>query len=389
MNGQISVYILLLLNVCNWHVESQLTKQERDQLVEKLTQKLQEKTTKIPDASLVKAFQLLSVQRDQEKDDFKFPIVVNTWGFVNATARAWENLMKYDDSLAAVVTGCTECEDLQCDGTVGYGGSPDESGETTLDALIMNGKNHDAGSVAGLRRVKSAAAVAQAVMTYTKHTLLVGESATQFAIAMGFEQEDLHTKDSMNKWIDWNTKQCQPNFRLNVSPDPSGNCGPYKPVANNEKSLKKRYNDNVSAFSHDTIGIIAINSKGDIAGGTSTNGASHKIPGRVGDSPIIGSGAYVDNEVGGAAGTGDGDTLMKFLPAYQAVESMRNGMSPGEAAADAISRITKYYENFSGAILAIDKHGNHGAACHGLDSFPYSVRNSSTNDVIVVHVSCI
>lgn len=142
----------------------------------------------------------------------------------------------------------------------------------------MSGRNHDAGSVAGLKRVKSAAAVAQAVMTYTKHTLLVGESATQFAIDMGFEQEDLHTKDSMNKWIDWNTNDCQPNFRINVSPDPNSNCGPYKPHMNKEFS-KKRFNENISAVSHDTIGIIAINSKGDIAGGTSTNGASHKIPG--------------------------------------------------------------------------------------------------------------
>jgi N4-(beta-N-acetylglucosaminyl)-L-asparaginase len=106
--------------------------------------------------------------------------------------------------------------------------------------------------------------------------------------------------------------------------------------------------------------MIVIDEKGDIAAGTSTNGASHKIPGRVGDSPIIGSGAYVDNEVGAACGTGDGDTLMKYLPAYQAVESMRNGMSTSESAQDAIERIVRREPNFSGAILVIDKLGNHG-----------------------------
>lgn len=290
--------------------------------------------------------------------------------------------------MLAVVNGCSECEEQRCDGTVGFGGSPDETAETTLDALIIDGKTHDAGSVAGLRRIKSAAAVAEAVMGFTKHTLLVGELATEFAIDMGFEQEDLHAKESIDKWTTWFQSNCQPNFRINVSPDPTESCGPYKPLTE-RTFFKKRYNENTSPKDHDTIGMIVIDSKGNLAGGTSTNGATHKIPGRVGDSPIIGSGAYIDNDVGGAVGTGDGDTMMKFLPAYQAVESMKNGMSATDAAKDAIGRITKHYPNFIGAIVAMDKYGNHGAGCHGLTTFPYSVKDSSTNDVQVIHVECI
>jgi len=162
----------------------------------------------------------------------------------------------------------------------------------------MNGRTHDAGSVAGLRRIKPAAAVAEAVMAFTKHTLLVGEAATEFALDMGFEQEDLHARESLAKWADWVDKSCQPNFRINVSPDPEQSCGPYKPLAK-RVFAEKRFNRNVSVKNHDTIGMIAIDSNGNLAAGTSTNGASHKIPGRVGDSPIIGSGAYVDNDVGG------------------------------------------------------------------------------------------
>lgn len=210
-----------------------------------------------------------------------YPIVLNTWPFVNATNKAWEILAKTDDPLKSVEVGCSVCEELRCDGTVGYGGSPDEYGETTLDALIMDGRTHDAGSVAGLKRIKNVISVARAVMEHTKHTLLVGDSATQFAIDMGFQQQDLHLIDSLEKYASWLNNSCQPNFRLNVYPDPDKFCGPYKPIKQNNflTMNDKRINEHVSSKSHDTIGMIAINSLGDIAVGTSTNGASHKIPG--------------------------------------------------------------------------------------------------------------
>jgi N4-(beta-N-acetylglucosaminyl)-L-asparaginase len=208
-----------------------------------------------------------------------FPIVVNTWPFINATRRGWDVLSKTDDCLLAVELGCTECEILRCDGTVGYGGSPDESAETTLDAMIMDGRTHDVGSVAGLKRIRSAISVARAVMNYTSHTLLVGDSATQFALSMGFKQDEMHSVESLNSWITWYKNSCQPNFRRNVYPDASQSCGPYVPIQNPVHRSEDRYNKNANRHSHDTIGMIAIDSKGNIAGGTSTNGASHKVPG--------------------------------------------------------------------------------------------------------------
>lgn len=253
----------------------------------------------------------------------------------------------------------------------------------------MDGVNHDVGSVAGLRRIRDAISVARAVMNYTTHTLLVGDLATNFALEMGFKQEETHSPNSMQKWIDWYKNNCQPNYRRNVLPDPSLNCGPYAPIKQPKINLNKRFNNNIGKLNHDTIGMIAIDSNGNIAGGTSTNGASHKVPGRVGDSPIVGSGAYVDNEVGGACGTGDGDVLMRFLPAYQTVESMRNGMGPNDAAADAIKRIAKYYPKFAGALVALDKYGNHGAACNGMDNFHYSVQDAYHNEPQIIEVNCI
>lgn len=316
-----------------------------------------------------------------------YPLVINTWPFVKATEKAWQVLEKTDDPVTSVEQGCSMCEELRCDGTVGWGGSPDENGETTLDALIMDGPSHDAGSVAGLKRIKNAISVARAVMEYTKHTLLVGEAATQFAVEMGHKEQSLSHIDSVNRYLKWLNNSCQPNFRLSVSPDPSVNCGPYEPIEPINKQDKT--NVNINQKSHDTIGMIAVNSKGDIAVGTSTNGAAHKIPGRVGDSPIIGSGAYVDNDVGAACGTGDGDVLMKFLPSYQTVESMRNGMSPSEASEDALRRIVKKYPKFMGAIVAVDKSGQHGAACHGLDEFKFSYGSRKSNGIVVETIKCI
>ena len=227
---------------------------------------------------------VISKEIENNPNKSKYPLVVNTWPFVKATSKAWHILDQTNDRLKSVEAGCTECEILRCDGTVGFGGSPDESGETTLDALIMDGLTHDAGSVAGLKRVKNAISVARAVMENTKHTLLVGDGATQFAIDMGFRQEDLHAVESLEKWTKWFKNSCQPNFRINVTPDPVEYCGPYRKnnrFASLEKkySENQRYNENVSAKSHDTIGMIVMDSNGDFAVGTSTNGASHKIPG--------------------------------------------------------------------------------------------------------------
>lgn len=289
-----------------------------------------------------------------------FPLVVNTWGFSNATLRAWSFLTeKNATALDAVEAGISQCERDQCDGTVGYGGDPDEDGETTLDALIIDGPSYSMGAVGALRRVKNAISVARAVMEHTTHTFLVGDQATQFAIGMGFKEESLSTNHSKKMWTDWRQKGCQPNYRKNVVPDPTTSCGPYKPRSVWTDSCEARASF-ANALNHDTIGMVVIDSKGRLSAGTSTNGMNHKIPGRVGDSPIPGAGAYADQEVGGAAATGDGDILMRFLPSYQVVESMRHGVDPTTACIDALHRIVRHHPQFVGGIVAISINGTYG-----------------------------
>ncbi|XP_031564965.1 N(4)-(Beta-N-acetylglucosaminyl)-L-asparaginase-like isoform X2 [Actinia tenebrosa] len=288
------------------------------------------------------------------------PIVINTWGppFTNATLKAWEVInTKGSSSLDAVEAGCTECEVEQCDGTVGYGGSV----------------THDVGAVGCLKDIKNAIGVARSVMKYTKETFLVGEDATKFAKDMGFKEESLSTNNSIDLWKSWKKKNCQPNFRQNVVPDPIKSCGPYKPVKEKRVQNLDKTNHDIDENNHDTIGMVVIDADGNMAGGTSTNGASHKVPGRVGDSPIPGAGAYVDNDVGGAAATGDGDIMMRFLPSLVAVEYMRQGKSPTQAAELAMSRIAKYYPKFNGGLVAVNKAGEYGGAAHGWTFFKYSV----------------
>ncbi|XP_015766685.1 PREDICTED: N(4)-(Beta-N-acetylglucosaminyl)-L-asparaginase-like isoform X1 [Acropora digitifera] len=319
------------------------------------------------------------------------PVVINTWGppFTNATAEAWRVISSgKGNALDAVESGCSVCEAQQCDGTVGFGGSPNEDGETTLDAMIMDGVTHDVGSVGCLKRVKKAISVARSIMEHTTETLLVGDDATRFALQMGFKSKDLHTNQSRQMWKDWKNNHCQPNFWRNVIPDPEQSCGPYSPKTNkrDETSPRRPSNSDIGRHNHDTIGMVIVDSAGNLAAGTSTNGANHKIAGRVGDSPIAGAGAYVDNDVGGAAATGDGDIMMRFLPSFQAVELMRQGKSPTEAASLALRKIAKYYPKYNGGLVVVNKQGEFGAAAHGWKFFKYSVCNPSLERVTVYSV---
>ncbi|XP_076877222.1 N(4)-(beta-N-acetylglucosaminyl)-L-asparaginase [Brachyhypopomus gauderio] len=319
------------------------------------------------------------------------PLVINTWHFENATIAAWSALVRAGGSpLHAAQAGCARCELEQCDGSVGYGGSPDEGGETTLDAMIMDGDTMDVGAVGNLHRVKNAVGVARAVMEHTHHTLLVGQSASVFAQDMGFKSEDLTTNTSLNLHLQWLKDNCQPNFRKNVFPDPSKSCGPYtsetKPAWRTQQTPRM-----TDVHSHDTIGMIVIGQNGQVVAATSTNGATHKVPGRVGDSPIAGAGAYADSTAGGAAATGQGDIMMRFLPSFLAVELMRSSVDPTTACRTAISRIKKYHGDFFGAIICANTIGEYGAACSkhpGFSVFPFMVFNSKTNRPVMEQVDC-
>lgn len=329
------------------------------------------------------------------------PIVVSTWPFKDAVRAAWDALQQGMTAVDAVVEGCSACEALQCDGTVGFGGSPDENGETTLDAMIMDGSSMDVGAVGALRHVKDAIRAAKLVLEHTEHTFLVGDQATAFALSLGLAgPSNLSTENSLEKWLKWNENGCQPNFWRNVTPNSDSLCGPYRTSSLNEnhasiellsshaelsRQIENCMRKEIDRSNHDTISMAVIDQEGRIAAGTSTNGASYKIPGRVGDAPIVGAGAYADQEVGACGATGDGDVMMRFLPCYQVVESMRLGLSPVEAAEDAISRIRRRYPAFIGAIFALNKHGDHGGACHGW-TFQYSVRTLDMDDVDVYTV---
>ncbi|CAH1159459.1 unnamed protein product [Phaedon cochleariae] len=323
------------------------------------------------------------------------PIVVNTWGFQDATRKAWQILQEgeskqKDAALDALTAGCETCQDEQCDTTVGFGGSPDENGETALDAMIFDGDVMDMGAVGSLRRVKNAISVARQVLEHTEHSFLVGSLATGFAVQFGYREESLQTNFSLGQWKNWINNKCQPNFWKNVVPDPKHSCGPYyPPQEQSSREIDENRGNNYDSKNHDTIGMIVIAGNGHVVAGTSTNGAKFKIPGRVGDSPIPGAGAYADSQYGAAVCTGDGDITMRFLPSFLAVEKMRDGASPTKAAKIAISRIAEKYPKFFGAIVVVDKKGNIGSACNGMDKFPYSVANKQyPNSTIKYVVNC-
>ncbi|KAM0447874.1 hypothetical protein ACHAO4_008618 [Trichoderma viride] len=322
------------------------------------------------------------------------PLIVNTWSgpFTSATDAAFLSLANSSNALDAVQAGCQACQNNQCDHTVGFGGSPDESCETTLDALIIDGETLNAGAVANLRRVKDAIGVARHVLDYTQHTLLAGEQATQFAVENGFEEESLATQDSLKTCYGWRKGHCQPNYRVNVHPDPLSSCGPSSPLlssisttSSSNSQTQSHSQSQSQQSSHDTLSLIALHASSSMAACTTTNGASHKIPGRVGDGPIPGSGSYVDSTVGGCGATGDGDVMMRFLPCYQAVESLRRGLKPQEAAEDAVRRILAKYPDAKTGIVVVDKGGEHAAAASGWE-FSYSYRGGGMERTEVVKV---
>ncbi|EFN71962.1 N(4)-(Beta-N-acetylglucosaminyl)-L-asparaginase [Camponotus floridanus] len=319
------------------------------------------------------------------------PMVMITWDYENAITKAWDVIYNQKRSaLDAIEEGCTLCEAEQCRKTVGFGGSPDENGETTLDALIIDGETLDMGAVAGMRRIKNAISVARKVMHHTKHTLLSGDLATEFAVKMGFKEESLTTNQSHQMWEDWKANNCQSNFWKNVEPDPKTSCGAYKSknISDNDIRYEERV---VASEDHDTIGILAIDLKGRVAAGTSTNGLNHKIPGRVGDTPIPGAGAYADQEVGAAACTGDGDVMIRFVPSFLAVELMRRGATPSAAAQEVINRIIKGSPKFFGAIIVMNIKGEYGVACNGEDykkapiQFPFWIANPISGKNLIFH----
>ncbi|KAI0985553.1 hypothetical protein GJ496_006593 [Pomphorhynchus laevis] len=319
------------------------------------------------------------------------PITISTWEFPEAASAAADVLREDGSAVDAVIAGCYVCEEANR-ASVGTGGNFDENGEVTQDAMIMDGSTFNVGAVAGLRRIAHGIKAAEAVLNHTQHSLLVGDLATQFAKDMGIEENDsLPLKNEIkNDWLQWIKDKCQPNYRKNVSPNPKESCGPYFSDLQNMHSKIIDQKEKVDSNNHDTVGILALDANGNIAAACSTNGMRHKVPGRVGDSPIVGSGAYADSLIGAAAATGDGDQMMKMCPSFDVVRRMESGVDPALAAEHTLLQMSYKLrlkkQKFKGAIIALNKKGKIGAACIGYDRFRFCV--NTTDKQKIYEIKC-
>ena len=305
----------------------------------------------------------------------KQPIVVSTWDAgLNANLAAWKVLSAGGTALDAVEQGVMVTEnEINC--CVGLGANPDRDGHVTLDASIMD-HQFNCGSVAFLERIKHPISVARRVMEKTPHVMLVGAGAQQFALSEGFTLEkDELSKDAKNAYENWLKKST------------------YKPIYNVERQSEIPHNDAAynapnklanGEWNHDTIGMIALDAHGNLSGSCTTSGAGFKMRGRLGDSPIIGAGLYVDNEVGAVVATGQGEDVIRVAGSSAVVEFMRQGKSPKEACKLVIERIRRIKKEKAKDIqvcfIAINNKGEYGAyALH--NGFNYAVHSDKGNQL--------
>jgi N4-(beta-N-acetylglucosaminyl)-L-asparaginase len=298
--------------------------------------------------------------------------VVASGNGLRATEKAMELLRQGSDPLDAVIAGVNIVEEDPNDMSVGYGGLPNEDGVVELDSSVMHGPTHNAGAVAALRNIKTPSKVARLVMDRTDHVLLVGKGALNFALAHGFKEEDLLTDKAREIWLRWKeTLSDKDNWFPPKSDKLAAELRPF-------------------VASYGTINCISIDNKGDLSGVTTTSGLAFKLPGRVGDSPIIGAGLYVDNTVGAAGSTGRGEANILNCGSYQVVNFMSQGFSPEESCLKVLEKIvltTKlqpYLLNQDGLpsfglnFYALNKKGEFGSACLWSGS-RYAVHDGNEN----------
>lgn len=284
------------------------------------------------------------------------PIVLSTWDFgIEANKGAWEVLNNNGTALDAVEKGVRIVEADPNERSVGYGGRPDRDGIVTLDACIMDDKAN-IGSVASLENIKHPISVARKVMEDTPHVMLVGDGALQFALEKGFKKENLLTDISEKEWKEW-LKDTNYQLPINIE-------------------------------NHDTIGMIALDAHGNLSGACTTSGMAYKMHGRVGDSPIIGAGLYVDNEIGAVTATGHGEEVIRIAGSHLVVELMRQGYSPENACKEAVNRIIKLTQsrkkdlkNIQVGFIAINKQGEYGSYCIH-PGFNFAVYDQTGNRLI-------
>ncbi|MCC5929947.1 MAG: N(4)-(beta-N-acetylglucosaminyl)-L-asparaginase [Cyclobacteriaceae bacterium] len=293
-------------------------------------------------------------QACQGKREQQIPVVISTWNHgYTANQVAWEILHNNGYALDAVEAGVKTAEANPNVRTVGLGGYPDRNGIVTLDACIMN-EESECGAVAGLEKIIHPISVARKVMEESPHVMFIGQGALDFAKEKGFEETNLLTDEAYQDWQEW----------LKVSE--------YKPMVNIEN--------------HDTISMLAIDTQGRLCGACTTSGMAWKMHGRVGDSPIIGAGLFVDGEVGGACATGVGEAVIRVAGSAMVVEIMRRGASPDEACCEVVQRIMKRHNNLEDmqvGFLALNVKGEFGA-CAIHNGFNYAIRHEKKNELIDV-----
>jgi N4-(beta-N-acetylglucosaminyl)-L-asparaginase len=294
----------------------------------------------------------------------KPPMAISSANGLRAVDTAVERMRGGEDALDAIVKGINIVEDDPNDNSVGYGGLPNEDGIVELDSSCLHGPSHKAGAVAGLRGIKNPSSVALQVLRRTDHVLLVGEGALRFAVRMGFKEENLLTEEARQAWLKW---------KANLNKDDDWLDDDQVIPNSNINRMQSRAAALNVPFTTGTIHVSALNAAGDLSACTSTSGLSWKLPGRVGDSPIVGAGMFCDNAVGSAGATGRGEAVIHSCGSFQIVRHMSDGLSPTEACLKTLQWIADHTRqkylldekgrpNFEVTFYALRKDGTYGSA---------------------------
>ena len=297
------------------------------------------------------------------------PVVIATWPFGKLAAdAAIKRLGKGDPALDSVIAGAEVVEDDLTVRSVGFGSLPDRVGRLTLDACVMDGKTLACGAVAAVEHIRHPAALARRVMEKTRHVLLVGEGAKWFALQQGFPLEFPYTPEAIKDWLE-------------KHPDRK------KEKKDDKQPVRYESPTEIDEHNHDTVTVLALDRKGHLGGVCTTSGLAHKLPGRVGDSPIIGAGLYVDDQAGAAGATGVGEEIIRISGSFFVVEQLRAGKSPQEACELACKRVNagavrRGVHPAAVAFLALDPKGNVGAACTARTNFKYAVARGDKSELV-------
>ena len=296
----------------------------------------------------------------------KRPVIISSANGVNALGKGMDILKSGGDTLESVVAAVTIVEDDPSDDSVGYGGLPNEEGIVELDASVMHGPTRRAGSVASVQRIKNVSRLAKTVMERTNHAMLVGDGARRFAVDEGFEEMNLLTEHARKIWLAYKARTSL-NWRPGID-SPEWKAQVARIFDNDPEKIS--YAERVITHPPTgTINCLAVSEKGEVSGTTTTSGLAWKIPGRVGDSPIIGAGLFVDGDVGAAGSTGRGEENIKISGGHTIVEMMRKGMKPADACLEALGRVSRNYNGdkkklatFHLYFYAVNKDGEYGSA---------------------------